>query len=127
MAQQIVERFMRALHQAEQTGEPEPLATLFTEDAELSNLSATVQRGREGGLRFWREYLSTFDSIRSQFTNIIEGQGAVALEWIAQGTLSTGRPISYRGISVLELDNDQVRRFRTYYDSAAFLPGGAKS
>jgi ketosteroid isomerase-like protein len=38
------------------------------------------------------------------------------------GTLSTGRPIEYRGVTVLEFDDGAVTRLRTYYDdSAAFI------
>lgn len=48
------------------------------------------------------------------------------LEWVSKGTLSTSEEITYRGVSVLELSHGKVHRFRTYYDSAAFLPQGAK-
>jgi hypothetical protein len=29
-------------------------------------------------------------------------------------------------VSVVEFAGDRVRRFATYYDSAAFVPGGSK-
>ncbi len=41
---------------------------------------------------------------------------------MSRGTLSTGRPIEYRGASLLTYDSDdRVRRFSTYFDTAAFL------
>lgn len=57
---------------------------------------------------------------------MIEGDRAVVLEWISKGMLSTSQKIRYPSVSVLEIDNDQIHRFRIYDDSAAFLPQGAK-
>jgi ketosteroid isomerase-like protein len=118
---------MRALQQAEESRDVGPLAEMFTEDAELSNLAlAEPMRGSEGVSRFWQDYLSVFQTIRSEFTHVVEGEDSAALEWVSEGQLRSGEPFSYRGISVLEITAGKVRRFRAYYDSAAFLPQGAK-
>ncbi|MBD3880741.1 nuclear transport factor 2 family protein [Phormidium tenue FACHB-886] len=127
MASQMAERFMQTLQQSEKTGDVEPLVALFTEDAELSNLAmeAPVQ-GQKSIRQFWQNYLSVFDRIHSSFTHVAEGNGTTVLEWVSEGALSTGEPMRYRGISVLETQGEQVHHFRTYYDSAVFLPQGAK-
>ena len=52
---------------------------------------------------------------------MIAGDGGAALEWESEGALPTGAPIRYRGVSLLEFAGDRVKRFRTYYDSAAFV------
>lgn len=127
MTHKVVERFIHALQEAEQTRDSAPLTALFSDDAELRNLSATVRSGREGAQQFWDDYLAAFSQIRSQFTEIMEGRDGAALEWTAQGVLPTGRVVTYRGVSILELDGDRVRQFRAYYDSAAFFPQGAPS
>ncbi len=128
MTSEIAERFMHTLQQIEETGDVEPLVAMFTENAELSNLAMTEPlQGRDGALRFWQKYLSVFERINSKFINVIEGDGTIVLEWISSGALSTGESINYRGVSLLETDNGQVHRFRTYYDSAVFLPQGAKN
>lgn len=118
---------MRALQQAEQTGDVEPLVQMFTDEAELRNL-ATAQplKGVDGARQFWRDYLSAFQRIHSHFTDVLEHEGRAALEWISEGVLCNGEPITYRGISILEAGHGRVRRFRAYYDSAAFLPHGSK-
>jgi len=127
MTSEIAERFMETLQQIEATGDVEPLVVLFTKDAELSNLAMTEPlRGHDGARRFWQKYLSVFERIQSKFTNIVEGDRTAVLEWISEGALSTGEALNYRGVSILETDNGQVCRFRTYYDSAVFLPQGAK-
>lgn len=127
MASETAARFMQVLQETEQTGELEPLVQLFSENAELINLARTEPlQGHQGAYRFWSDYLSVFEQVRSTFTNVVEGDTTAVLEWISEGTLSTGEPLSYRGVSILDIHNGQVQRFRTYHDSAVFLPQGAK-
>lgn len=126
-ANEITSRFMQKLQHTEETGAIEPLVALFSDDAELINLAMPEPlKGKEGVYRFWDKYLSVFARIHSKFTNVVESNDTSVLEWVSKGTLSTSEEITYRGVSVLEFDNGQVHRFRTYYDSAAFLPQGAK-
>lgn len=123
----LVETFMRTLQQIEQSGDPAPLVELFTSDAELLNLALTEpMRGREGAQRFWSNYLSVFSKVESKFFHHFQAEDAGVMEWVSEGTLADGQPVNYRGTSVIEIKDDKVSRFRTYYDSAVFLPGGAK-
>jgi ketosteroid isomerase-like protein len=120
---QIAQQFQAALQRMEQTRNVEDITGFFSDDAELSNLGAAHGlRGAEGVRQFWRNYLQPFSDVRSEFYNSFAGDGTTALEWRSEGTLTTGQPISYRGVSVLVLnDAGKVREFRTYYDSAAFV------
>lgn len=127
MPSEITSHFMHALQHSEETGDIEPLVTLFSDDAELINLAMLEPlKGKEGVQQFWKKYLSVFERIHSQFINVVESNETSVLEWISKGKLSTSEEITYRGVSVLEFNHGQVHRFRTYYDSAAFLPQGAK-
>jgi len=127
MTSETADRFMQVLQEVEQTGQLEPLVEMFSDDAELINLARTEPlKGRDGARQFWQDYLSVFEHIRSNFSHVVEGDSTAVLEWTSEGALSSGEPMSYRGISVLEINNSQVQRFRTYYDSAVFLPVGAK-
>lgn len=124
---EMASRFMHTLQEIEETGNTEPLVALFADDAELINLAMLEPlKGKEGAHRFWDKYLSVFNHIHSEFTNVVENNGTSVLEWISKGTLSTSEEITYRGVSVLEFNDGKVHRFRTYYDSATFLPKGAK-
>jgi ketosteroid isomerase-like protein len=128
MATPLTDDFMRSLQEIERTGRVDPLVDLFHEEAEAMNLGRTEPaRGAEQIREFWRAYLSAFKEIHSEFTNVIEGEGGAVLEWVSRGALPNGEPVEYRGVSVLETDGGKVRKFRTYYDSAVFLPEGAKS
>lgn len=116
------DRFIRALQQVEETGNVEPLAELFADDAEISSLAVIEPlRGYAGAREFWKEYLHAFDHIHSQFTRVIEHDGEIILEWKSEGVLRNGCPIDYCGVSILETADGRVRRFRSYYDTAAFL------
>ena len=123
MASETAERFMQALQEAEQTNDLEPLVALFHDQAELRRIANDdTLRGRDGARQFWKEYLSAFSRIRSRFTNVVEEGGTAVLEWVSEAEPGTDRPFTYEGVSILELEYDQVRRFRTYYDTARFLP-----
>jgi ketosteroid isomerase-like protein len=123
----MAERFMHTLQQAEASGDIDSLVILFADTADLSSLAITQPlHGRESIRQFWQNYLSVFDRIQSRFTHVSEGNGTITLEWISEGNLVSGESISYRGVSILETQNGQVQHFRTYYDSAAFLPQNAR-
>jgi ketosteroid isomerase-like protein len=62
-----------------------------------------------------------FDEIGTEFTHVAEADDLAVLEWTSKGRLAAGRSIEYRGVSLLGFDGDRVRRFSTYYDTAAFV------
>lgn len=118
---------MQTLQQIETSGDVEPLVAMFSDNAELSNLAMLEpSKGHEGARQFWQKYLSVFEQVHSTFTHVTEDQSTAVLEWVSEGTLSNKEAFNYKGVSVIEIDNGQVQRFRTYYDSAVFLPQGTK-
>lgn len=127
MPEDVAKTFMSSLQEAERTRDVEPLVRLFADDAEVETaMLHRSHRGREGARAFWKEYLGAFGSVRSEFTDTRRADGFASLEWKSDGTLPDGRPVSYRGVSLIDTDGEKVRRFRTYYDTAVFLPDGAK-
>ena len=116
------EGFMEVLQQYEKTRDLGPLVEMFDDQSELENLlSKAPARGREGARKFWAHYLDNFGSIESTFKHVTKSNDAAVLEWESAGTLADGRPVRYRGVSVLEFGGGCVRRFRAYYDSASLL------
>jgi ketosteroid isomerase-like protein len=117
---------MRILREAEERRDPARLAELFTDDAELSTLTRDEpRRGKAGARQFWAEYLQSFGKVQSQFGNVLEADGTAILEWVSDATFPDGRRVKYRGVSILETTGDRVKRFRTYFDTAALRPGPA--
>ena len=122
----MTERFTEALHHLDADNDAEPLVELSGDDTRLMKLDeAHETQGKDGARRFWTDYRNVFGEIRTTFTHTVAGEGSAALEWISEGTLSDGKPFSYRGVTVIEGDEDRLSGVRTYYDSAAFVQGRA--
>jgi steroid delta-isomerase-like uncharacterized protein len=87
----------------------------------------TVSEGPEGVKAFFARVWSAIPDMRMVPTNVLTTGNAVAVEWIATGTHSgdfpglpaTGNPFHIRGISMIELAGDQVRRVSDYWDLAS--------
>lgn len=119
---ELTDQFISALHQLHADRDVTALASLFSEDASLAKLGDQHQAsGVDGASQFWQDYRSVFGDIEATFTHTIADDSSVALEWTSSGSLASGRPFSYHGISVLEGDGGVITGFRTYYDSAAFV------
>ena len=117
----LTEDFARALQAAEQSGDVSGLVALHAQDVTLRNLTQETWAGVEGARAFWEAYLGNFEEIRSEFSRVQEEGGLGVLEWTASGRLPGGRELSYRGVSLLDVQGGRVAAFRTYYDSAAFV------
>lgn len=129
MADAPADTFMTTLKQAETSKDVGPLVALFAADAEVGSIATKEpRRGTDGARQFWSDYLAAFGTVASTFKHVRADAKGATLEWTSEGTLPTGAAINYQGVSVLEFDGGgKVKRFRTYYDSAAFLPEGAKT
>ena len=114
--------FADALQRLEQDGDLDAFVDVFSDEVELVRPEpGGRESGREGARRFWQAYLDQFSEIRSSFSRVVDAERLGELEWTSEGTLGTGRPIAYAGVSLLEHDADgKVARFATYYDTAAF-------
>lgn len=117
--------FASALQTFEKDGDAAAFAELFTDDAVTQRLDARGERRGEVE-QFWQEYRAQFDSISTTFYDVVEGGDRVALEWTSDATLSDGRPLQYRGVTIIDLDgDDKISKLRTYYDSAQFTTSTA--
>ena len=125
--------FITALRALEESGDIEPMVALYDTDAETSGpTDLAPHQGQEGARHFWRMYRDSFGEIRSTFTKVVEGaDGTVMLEWTSEGRALTGGSVAYAGVSVVEMRNGRVRRFRTYFDTRELetrgTPQGARS
>ena len=117
--------FVASLRMFEQSSDPAALTELFTPDATLTRLDARGER--DDPAAFWREYRAQFHDLSTTFVNVVEGDDQFALEWTSTGTLTTDRPITYRGVTLLDLDGPKIVRLRTYYDTAAFAMTPART
>lgn len=121
MSEQLVRRFLDALHHLERTRDPEPIVATYAERSETSNLVAARSfAGRDGARDFWLRYRNSFAEAESSFRNVIVAGDRAALEWTTAGTSPEGEPFSYDGVSVIESagegDGEGIVRFRAYFD-----------
>ncbi len=118
--EQTAQRFIEALRVLERERDSAPIAGMFGADSDVGNIVTRREfRGAKGAREFWETYRGTFGEMESSFHNVIVGDGSAALEWSTSGTSVSGDPIAYDGVSILEIADGQIMRFRAYFD-----PGG---
>jgi hypothetical protein len=117
VSEHIVKQFIEALGKLESNRELEPIVSLFTEGAEINNVTSMEgKQGQGGAEEFWRVYRETFDDMKSTFKNQIVMDGKGALEWQTVGRGKNGHEISYEGVSILEIKGEKISRFFAYFD-----------
>ena len=116
----VVSRFIAGLRQLESSADDSAILAVFNEQSSVGNNTLPQQmNGVEGAKSFWKSYRDSFQDITSRFTRIIEAGDQAALEWVSSGTLETGDPFEYSGVSVLSVSDDSVSNFMAYFDSRA--------
>jgi hypothetical protein len=118
MSQQIAEKFVNALHKLEETRDVEEIASLYADTAEVVNVVAPTKfEGQQGAREFWTKYRESFGEMRSEFRNKIYGETSAALEWTTTGNSNNNNEIVYSGVTILEIENDQITRSCAYFNS----------
>jgi ketosteroid isomerase-like protein len=114
---EVTQRFIDALAALEREREVERIVGLFAPESEVGNIVSPRQfSGVEGARAFWEAYRDTFGEVTSTFRNVIVNDGRAALEWTTTGTSAAGAPISYEGVSILEMADGKITRFHAYFD-----------
>jgi steroid delta-isomerase-like uncharacterized protein len=117
MSQEVADRFVEALCKLEQDRDVEALVEIHTEDCDVGNVAVPRTFSGHDGLReFWTSYRDTFGDMKSEFRNVFaDEEGHAALEWNTTGK-ANGNEITYDGVSLLEIEDGKVTRFRAYFD-----------
>jgi hypothetical protein len=116
-AADTTQQFIDALQLLERDRALTEMIGLFMENSEVGNVVSSREFvGLAGAHVFWETYRDTFDEVTSSFRNVIVSDGRAALEWTTSGTSSAGTPIAYEGVSILEMTDGKITRFRAYFD-----------
>ena len=120
MSKEVADKFVEALWKLEEDRDVEALVEIHTEDCSVGNVVVSKTfNGHDGLKEFWTDYRKTFDEMKSEFRNVFaDDSGHAALEWTTKGT-EGGDTVSYDGVSILEIEDDKVKRFMAYFDSRA--------
>jgi steroid delta-isomerase-like uncharacterized protein len=116
----VADRFVEALRKLEEDRNVEALVEIHTEDCDVGNVAVPRTFSGHDGLReFWTSYRDTFGEMKSKFRNVFaDDAGNAALEWNTSGD-ANGKDVSYDGVSLLEIEDGKVSRFRAYFDPRA--------
>jgi len=115
---ETTQQFIEALQVLERDSDPTAMLDLFMENSEAGNIVSTREFiGVEGAREFWETYRNSFGEVDSTFRNVIVGNDRAALEWTTTGTSAAGTPIAYEGVSILEMADGKITRFRAYFDA----------
>ena len=117
MSREVADKFVEALRKLEEDRDVEALVEIHTEDCDVANVAVPRTFSGHDGLReFWKGYRDTFGEMRSEFRNVFADEaGHAALEWNTSGD-ANGNEVSYDGVSLLEIEEGKVSRFRAYFD-----------
>ncbi|CAN5687014.1 nuclear transport factor 2 family protein [soil metagenome] len=116
LSQDVAEQFKEALWKVEEDRDLKPMLEVLSEDCEVGNVAVPETfHGQDGAREFWTQYRKTFDEMKSSFRNIFAGDGRAALEWTTEAT-EEGDTVSYEGVSILEIEGNEVKRFMAYFD-----------
>jgi steroid delta-isomerase-like uncharacterized protein len=117
MSKEVAEKFVEALWKLEQDRDLEALVEIHTDDCDVGNVAVPRTFSGHDGLReFWTSYRDTFGDMKSEFRNVFADEaGHAALEWNTSAQ-ANGNDVSYEGVSLLEIEDGKVSRFRAYFD-----------
>jgi hypothetical protein len=117
VSKEVADRFVEALRKLEEDRDVEALVEIHTEDCDVGNVAVPRTFSGHDGLReFWTSYRDTFGEMKSEFRNVFaDDSGHAALEWNTSGE-ANGNKVSYDGVSLLEIEDAKVSRFRAYFD-----------
>jgi steroid delta-isomerase-like uncharacterized protein len=117
MSKEVANKFVEALWKLEQDRDVEALVEIHADDCDVGNVAVPRTFSGHDGLReFWTSYRDTFGDMKSEFRNVFaDDAGHAALEWNTSAQ-ANGNEVSYDGVSLLEIQNGKVTRFRAYFD-----------
>jgi steroid delta-isomerase-like uncharacterized protein len=100
------------------SGDASQVAALYTEDAVREDVpTGTTSHGRAEIEALATGLFETDADVRLEVTDGFAGETWAVVEWTFSGTRQeTGGEVTFRGASVLELEDGQIREETDYYD-----------
>lgn len=109
---------LQAYEDAWSSGDAAQVAALYTETATRDDVpSAMISHGRPAIEAFAAGLFKVDDDIVMDVTDGFVGENWAVAEWTYHGIqLASGKEVTFRGASVLELENGLISRESDYYD-----------
>lgn len=114
---------LQAYGDAWSSGDAAEVGALYTEDAVRDDVpTAMVSDGRDAIEKLAEALFASDDDVRLEVTDGFVGETWAVVEWTYSGVHpATGRQVTFRGASVLELSGGLISEERDYYDLPEML------
>ena len=126
------ETIARSFCEAWSTHDIDKLTSLFAEDCLYEEVAAGKKYENKKAIAEWANYsLSGLSDTELEIVSIIASDNMATIEWIWKGTNTVGWPgippnnkyFEIRGVSVMVIENNLIKRNRDYWDMNTFLKG----
>lgn len=109
---------LQAYGDAWSSGDAATVGALYTEDATRDDVpTGMVSEGRDAIEKLADALFTSDDDVRLEVTDGFAGESWAVVEWTFSGVHpATGREVTFRGASVLELTDGLISEERDYYD-----------
>ena len=109
---------LQAYSEAWSSGDAAEVGALYTEDAVRDDVpTGMTSDGRAAIEALATALFASDDDVRLEVTDGFEGDNWAVVEWTFSGVHpATGREVTFRGASVLELTDGLIAEERNYYD-----------
>jgi steroid delta-isomerase-like uncharacterized protein len=106
------------------------VAAYYTDDAQYEDVAmGIISRGKEQIKQFAEATFRSSPDLKFELVSGFVAGDRAASEWVMSGTHqgdfpglpASGKPVSIRGASALELDGDKIRRSSDYWNLASLL------
>ena len=114
---------LEAYGDAWSSGDAAAVGALYTENAVRDDVpTGMVSDGRDAIEKLADALFATDDDVRLEVTDGFAGESWAVVEWTFSGVHpATGREVTFRGASVLELTDGLISEERDYYDLPEML------
>jgi steroid delta-isomerase-like uncharacterized protein len=125
----VVEARARAYFEALGRRDVQALGECWSEDGVNDIVPVGVLRGRAEIQEFFRGLFAAVPDMETTILRVVADQRLAALEWRMSGTFTgepfqgidpTGKPVSMRGLDLLEVEDGRIVANTAYYDGAEF-------
>ncbi len=129
-SQETIERLVTEYAQVWAKPHPDEILKYFTEDAVYEDVTlGAVNTGKEAIRAFLTEFLAAVPDIHMEFTSTFATERGGGAEWVMTGTQTgdmpgipaTGKRVSLRGASILELRDGRISRQADYWNMVSLL------
>ena len=109
--------------------DPERMLELWADDGVEEVVPAGgVFRGKQEIGEFLRGFLGSSSDLEVSVDRVVADDSRAVVEWRFRGTFDgayqglepTGKTIDLRGVDILEIEDDKVKRVTAYYDASTF-------